>query len=148
VADVSDTEAQHREARVEEATAGVSDVGNVTAYDDTTATVTVTMSSGTVLLRHTLATIHGYSDPGEFSPGACRAIAKKWNTFVTEQRDESSFRTLLGRMALHACGIGFTRSDLPNVDGTFDLLETEPIPLPSRGVGAAAELKEMGAPPI
>ena len=100
--------------------------GTATALDwdsqDSNITA-ITNSWSKELLRHNAGTLHKFiGDPDILPPGACRAIARRWNIAVFMGRPASYFSSrLLPKMAKQNCRFSFERVDLPNGDGSFDL---------------------------
>ena len=100
--------------------------GKATAvdWDHQDANVTgITTSWQTEILHHNAGTLHKFiGNPNDVPPGACRALAHRWNIAVFMGRPSSFFETkLLPKMATQNCKFNFERVDLPNSDGSYDL---------------------------
>ena len=100
--------------------------GTATAvdWDSQDATITgITSGWSMELLKHNAGTLHKFvGNPNDLPPGACRAVARRWNIAVFMGRPASYFTSrLLPAMAAKNCRFSFERVDLPNGDGSFDL---------------------------
>lgn len=101
-----------------------SGVATAVDWDGQDSTITgITTTWSKELLRHNAGTLHKFvGNPDIIPPGACRAVARRWNIAVFMGRPGVYFATkLLPKLAQHNCRFQFERADLPNGDGSFDL---------------------------
>ena len=97
-------------------------------WDNPTSTVTGMGQSWQVTkVRHLPGTGHTFiGNPDFIPPGPCRSIAIRWNIGVFTNKPRQFFERLLQKSSQKNCNIEFNRSEIPNVDGAFDLVSVKP----------------------